>query len=360
MSEHFLMTGFPGFIAQALVKELTHKKPAARFTFLVHSSMMVLAKKILDGSESENIRKSTLIESDITLPNLGLHGEHIRSLASSVTKIFHLAAVYDLTVPQSVGWKINVEGTQNVLDLIERHLFGKAFNRLVYFSTCYVAGKRKGQIYEEECVSGHGFLNYYEETKFEAELRVRACMSRIPTTMIRPAVVTGDSKTGWIPKFDGPYYIMRFFMKWPLLGRLCPSLGYDHTRFNSVPVDFLVQVVTEAAFDDQCKGKCLQVADPNPPSTRQTYELIVELITGKHPWRFDLIRGPLLWALSLKPFAWFTGIPKQAIAYFWHEGFFDCKNTLEVCRRHNIPIPIYTDVFPVIYRFLQERPSHEK
>ena len=35
-------------------------------------------------------------------------------------------------------------------------------------------------------------------------------MDRIPTTIYRPAIVVGDSRTGETQKFDGPYYVLRF------------------------------------------------------------------------------------------------------------------------------------------------------
>ena len=46
----------------------------------------------------------------------------------------------------------------------------KKLRRYNYISTCYVAGKRTGEIFETELEHDAGFRNYYEETKYLAEV----------------------------------------------------------------------------------------------------------------------------------------------------------------------------------------------
>ena len=56
---------------------------------------------------------------------------------------------------------------------------------------------------EEELERGQRFNNHYEETKYRAEVAVRAAMARgMPGTVYRPAVVVGDSITGETQKYD--------------------------------------------------------------------------------------------------------------------------------------------------------------
>ena len=103
-------------------------------------------------------------------------------------------------------WRQQVDGTGNVLELC---LAAKQLERLVYISTAYVAGRRTGVVYEHELAMGQTFKNHYESTKFQAEVWVRQTMDRVPTTILRPAIVVGDSQTGETQKFDGPYYLLR-------------------------------------------------------------------------------------------------------------------------------------------------------
>ncbi len=55
-----------------------------------------------------------------------------------VTEIWHLAAVYDLSVARDVGMRVNVEGTRNVLRFAEGC---RGLRRHHYVSTCYVSGR---------------------------------------------------------------------------------------------------------------------------------------------------------------------------------------------------------------------------
>ena len=92
-----------------------------------------------------------------------------------------------------VAQRVNVDGTGNVLDFC---LAAKDLERLAYVSTAYVAGKRTGVVYEHELVMGQEFKNHYESTKFQAEVWVRDEFDRVPTTILRPAIVVGDSVYG--------------------------------------------------------------------------------------------------------------------------------------------------------------------
>ena len=99
-----------------------------------------------------------------------------------------------------------MHGTQHVLDLARR---APGLERHHYVSTAYTAGWRSGRVHEAELAAGQTFKNHYESTKFAAEVVVRNELDRVPTTIYRPAIVVGDSRTGETQKFDGPYYLLR-------------------------------------------------------------------------------------------------------------------------------------------------------
>jgi thioester reductase-like protein len=184
-----LVTGFPGFIGRRLVRALDGPVVA-----LVEERMAEQARSLAgEGVE--------VVVGDITQRRLGLSDADWERLVGEVTHVFHLAAIYDLSVPIELAQRVNVDGTGNVLELCQA---AKRFERLAYVSTAYVAGLRTGVIYEHELVMGQAFKNHYESTKFQAEVWVRALMDRVPTTILRPAIVVGDSQTGETEKFDGP------------------------------------------------------------------------------------------------------------------------------------------------------------
>src|SRR5690348_10711303 len=143
---HALITGFPGFIARRLVAKLLDDNPQLRITALVESSMADAAR---DAAARIDADKIALVAGDIADRRLGLSEEDYVRLAGDVDVVHHLAAIYNLSVPLEVAQRVNVDGTGNVLDFC---LACKDLKGLHYVSTAYVAGMRKGVVYEHELV----------------------------------------------------------------------------------------------------------------------------------------------------------------------------------------------------------------
>jgi thioester reductase-like protein len=266
-----LVTGFPGFIGRRLVRRLVGD--GARVVALVEPRMADKAREIApDGVE--------VVEGDITERHLGLDDATWERLTGEVTHVFHLAAVYDLAVPAEIAQRVNVDGTGNVLELCRA---AGSLERLAYVSTAYVAGKRTGTIYEHELVMGQDFKNHYESTKFQAEVWVRELMDRVPTTILRPAIVVGDSQTGETEKFDGPYFILRTIAAMERLGRPVRQFGRSEATFNVVPVDYVVAAIAASASAPETAGETLHLVDPDPLSTRELFCALSREYAGRDP-----------------------------------------------------------------------------
>ncbi len=96
-------------------------------------------------------------------------------------------------------------------------------------------------IAEDELDVGQSFRNAYEETKFEAEKLVQKAMApRCRSPSCGRSTVVGDSKTGEIDRFEGPYYLGMLLVLSPLVVPL-PLPGNGVAPLNVVPVDFVVQ-----------------------------------------------------------------------------------------------------------------------
>ncbi len=203
MSRLIFITGFPGFIARRLVRALLDADEQATLVVLVEEKQLERARECAEAIGPDRIE---ILTGDISRQGLGLDDAQLDRLRSETKQVFHLAAIYNLAVPLEIAQRVNVDGTGNVLDLCASC---EQLERLNYISTAYVAGDRKGVVYEHELALGQGFKNHYESTKFQAELWVQNRVREIPTTVYRPAIVVGDSRTGETEKFDGPYYILR-------------------------------------------------------------------------------------------------------------------------------------------------------
>ncbi len=221
-----------------------------------------------------------LVAGDIADRRLGLDDETHERLTSGVTHVFHLAAIYNLAVPLAVATRVNVGGTGNVLDLC---LAADRLERLAYVSTAYVAGTRTGVVYEHELLMGQGFKNHYESTKFQAEVWIREMMDRVPTTILRPAIVVGDSRTGETQKFDGPYYILRTIARMERSGRPIPQFGRSEALFNVVPVDYIVAAIAAAPSTRRPNGETLHLTDPEPLLSQELFEALSQEYAGREP-----------------------------------------------------------------------------
>src|SRR6185369_12444760 len=248
---------------------------------------------------------------DISLPELGLSEADRQLVRTTTTRVFHLAALYDLAVAREVAIKVNVEGMRNVI------CFARSLSRLRHFhhvSTCYVAGKREGRILETELKHDAGFRNFYEESKYLAEVEVESLKRDLPVTIHRPAVVCGDSKTGETAKYDGVYYLIFYLLRWPR-GLSMLNIGNHEVALNLVPVDFIIDAMASLAFEEQAIGKTLQLADPNPLTTNQLFNAIARSISGRQ----SKITVPPSWVeflLMLPPSPAITGLPHHGVPYF--------------------------------------------
>src|SRR5206468_2341717 len=144
--------------------------------------------------------------------------------------------------PLEEARRINVEGTQRVLDFADRcRDRGAGLRRLVHVSTAYVAGDHEGEFREDQLEVGQGFRNSYERTKFEAEKLVRARSPRLPVTIVRPSIVVGERSSGWTSSFNVLYPPLKAFARGAL-----PLLPARHsTPVDVVPVDYVADAVFE-------------------------------------------------------------------------------------------------------------------
>ncbi|HKE58515.1 MAG TPA: SDR family oxidoreductase [Pyrinomonadaceae bacterium] len=348
----FFITGFPGFIASRLLALLAGTD--SDFILLVQPTLALRARKELEeiaSASGRSIADFQVIEGDIGEPNLGLTNSHLDSLRSRATRVFHLAAVYDLAVPQDVAMHVNVGGTHNVRELV------RTFPRLRQFhhvSTCYVAGKREGQILETELQHEAGFRNFYEESKYLSEMELESLKGEVPITIHRPSVVCGDSRTGQTGKYDGVYYLIHYLLKWPsVLSQL--NIGNHEVSLNLVPVDFVVSALARLAYDEAAIGKTVQLADPRPLTTNQLFNAITGSINGAHS-KITVPRSWVYFLLMLPPSPRITGLPHHAVPYFFVKQIYDSSQAQALLAPKGIICPPFVSYVDKIIDFAARNP----
>ncbi len=348
MPRVLFLTGFPGFIGRRLTRALLQADPDAKIVALVEEKQLDRARECAQAIDPERIE---LLTGDISRQDLGLQSDQREQLQREIVQAFHLAAIYNLAVPLDIAERVNVAGTGNVLELCAGC---PQLERLNYVSTAYVAGDRTGVVYEHELSLGQGFKNHYESTKFQAELWVQVRMREIPTTIYRPAIVVGDSRTGETEKFDGPYYMLRTIARAAERPGPIPQIGSEDSPFNVVPVDFIVSAIVAASGDDAARGEVLHLVDPEPISAAELARVLAKEYAGKEP----TLRVPgaiLEQSLRFKKVRdYFSGAPRESIVYLNHPVNFDTRKASELLARHGMRVPHFQDYAAPVVRFFRE------
>jgi nucleoside-diphosphate-sugar epimerase len=334
-----LFTGFPGFLGSELVPRLLRRSPDVRIRCLVQAKFADLARQRATDPRIE------IVEGDITQP--------IGARSDDVTEIYHLAAIYDLAVRRDLAMRVNVDGTCNVLDFAARC---PSLQRIHYVSTCYVSGRHRGVFLETDLAKDQTFNNYYEETKYLAEVEVQRRMrAGLRATIYRPAITVGDSRTGATQKFDGPYFVIQWILRQPRISIVPMIIGASRYHLNVVPRDFVIEAIDRLSAMPESVGKVYQLADTEPMTIGESVDAIEQAT------QHTLIRIPLPLSVAKGAVRHVSGvyplmrIPAESIDYFVHPTDYDTTNT-----RHDLgslAIPHLRDYLPRLVEFARAHPE---
>ncbi len=335
---YLFMTGYPGFIATRLLRELVKRQKFDKIWLIVLRTPDQRFLKMAQESVANDLADLPveLIEGDITQPNLGIEDSKVlETMKNDPGEWWHLAAVYRLDVGPKVAEQVNVEGTRHVLDLAKQC---KQLRRLQYVSTAYVSGDRLGVVKEEELLNGdsQGFKNFYESTKHDAEVLVREAMPELPVTIYRYGVVVGDHRTGETAKFDGPYFLLNFLKRW---GKVpVPHVGPMKSKFNMVPVSYVVEASAAIAARDDTVGKTYHITDPRPWTSGEVYRGLAKALGCPRP-RGLIPAGLLSMLAKVKPVRKLLGFPQESVVYMNHGADYDSSQAQAVLKQEGIECP---------------------
>ncbi|MDQ1535668.1 MAG: hypothetical protein QOE58_61 [Actinomycetota bacterium] len=204
-----LLTGGSGVIGRALIDELS-----ADFDIVC-----------LRGRRPINDPRVRELVGDLPNPELGLRPDEYASLVSQVDVVVHGAAVTNWTVDPAVMRHVNVAGTAAMLRLAAR-----AGAPLYYLSTAFVVR----DVPSDERFAG---LAAYMESKTTAEEMLRA--SDVDTVIVRPSVVSGDSRDGRMASFQGMHRMLGSIVR----GALPVMPAEVDALVDSIPQDLVAEAI---------------------------------------------------------------------------------------------------------------------
>ena len=351
-----VFTGFPGFLGSELLPLILAREPVASAVCVVQRRFLPLARERLAMLETRDPSlpgRVRLAEGDITEANLGLRDGD--ALKPRVTSIYHLAALYDLSVARDIAMRVNVHGTERVLHFAAQC---PRLERLHYVSTCYVSGRHRGVFHESDLDVGQVFNNHYEETKYLAEVAVRRMMrAGLPATIYRPSIVVGDSVTGETQKYDGPYFALQWLLRQKRVA-VMPVVGRPgDTEFNVVPRDFVIDAITWLSGLPRSRGATYALADPQPLTVDEILRTMAQF-TERTMVRVPLPLGMAKWSIERMPGVYeLLRIPSSAVDYFVHPTRYDTSAASAALGTSAIVCPRFTDYAPALVRFMRAHPE---
>lgn len=338
---HLFITGATGFIGQEVLNQIgslfgqtkSLSKTSQIFLLVRKSS----EKKAINLINKSGLKKITsIIISDLGAEKLNFQPAQVKG---KITHVLHLAARYQVSAPKAELKRINVQGTEKIIN------FAKTCSRLRVFaqmSTAYVSGLAEGKIFEDELIAPSGFHNDYEESKFIAERLVRAEGKKLPVMIFRPSIVVGHSKTGSFGKMDGAYKLLKLIDEKKLLFYPGPC----RAPFHLVPVDYVARAIINLLFLPQAVGKTFHLIDPCPWSVRQ----FIKKSAGQLGRAEPLFNLPLF-LINRFPLA----RSRKQLSLFNQTVVFDNQNTDFFLAGKGINCPPLASYFPIMIKSFRKR-----
>ena len=358
MQKYLFLTGATGLLGRYLVRDLLvrgrHLALLARGSH--HETAQQRIESIISYWETELNRplpRPVVLEGDICQAGLGLSASDQKWVEQHCDEVVHSAASLTFHADGSgEPWNSNFGGTENVLQLMRK----ARLTRLHYVSTAYVCGLREGRIMESDLDHGQTFRNDYEQSKLPAEKLVRQADFLDSLTVYRPAVIAGDSVTGYTSAYHGIYLYLRLMALLVPRQPLGPDgkrqtpcrvrLHGDETR-NVITVDWVSAIMTHLIMTPSAHGKTFHMAPAQPLTAK-------ELINAGYTF-FNSSGIEWVGDREIDP-ATYNAFEAEIIpAMNMYENYqrtdpvFDCTNLLE--HAGHIPCPAITE--KVIHRFIE-------
>jgi thioester reductase-like protein len=283
VNDYTLLTGATGLLGRYLLRDLL--MAGQRVVVIVRSSKKKSAASRIESllqtwerQLGQPLPRPVCFEGDLSQEYLGLGDKQRQWLAEHCTHVLHSAAALKFEEEaDGEPWRTNVTGTQHVLDLCQ----DANIQHMHYVSTAYVCGDREERIYEHQFDLGQGFRNAYEDSKLQAETLVRAADCFESLTVYRPAVIAGDSQTGYTNTYHGLFMYLQLMCVLARNTEPGPD-GVRHTDLelhitgdeprNVIPVDWTSAVICHLFTTPKSHGRTFHLA----PSKRMTAREMIE------------------------------------------------------------------------------------
>lgn len=332
-----LLTGATGLLGTYLLRDLLGQ--GRQVAVVVRSGIVETAQQRVDSLLTRweqqlgyALPRPPVLEGDICQPHLGLDAAALEWVARHCHAVLHNAASLSFQADERSGepYRSNVEGTRNVLELCRT----TGIRQFHHVSTAYVCGLRTGRVLESELDVGQQSGNAYEKSKIQAETMVRQADFLDAPTIYRPAIIIGDSASGYTTTFHGFYtplkigqaLVAKFNISEAYGAPLMAALGLTgRERKNLVPVDWISRVISYLYDRPEHHGRTYHLA-PQRPVSAATVCTAIEQALGQYAR--TLTRPPAKLPELAEMQQTFMSQMDVYRAYWRDDPEFDCQATL--------------------------------
>ncbi|HXV77692.1 MAG TPA: NAD-dependent epimerase/dehydratase family protein [Candidatus Polarisedimenticolaceae bacterium] len=205
----------------------------------------------------------------------------VRRAHDGVERVFHLAAAqHEANVPDGHFWKVNVDGTRNMLQASVE----SGVSRFVHGSSIGVYGWTPNQPIRDDSALDPD--NIYGVTKLAGEQAVREFAERLPCVIVRISEVYGPGDRRLIKLFRG------------VRDGKFPIIGDGKNLHHLIYIDDLLDGLMAAAERPEAVGQTFVLAGVRPVSTIEMIEAVAAEL-GTKPPRLRVPLAPVMLAARL-------------------------------------------------------------
>ncbi len=258
-----LLTGATGYLGNEILRTLLREDHDSKILVTVRGDPQTSRSKyenlIDDSLRREFTHRVEPVWADLEQDELGLAPDQRDALAERITHIIHSAAAVDFALPYLAARSANFDGTVRLVELARRASNLKAF---AHISTAHIAGRRTGYIAEDDLEAPFGWVNFYEQTKFESEQFLRERMDELPIAIYRSTTLIGDSQTGAVRQFNFFHNAIKLYYH-----SMVPAIpGDPNGHLDLIPVDWSAQAIRYLALENFRAGATYHVCAEPPRS----------------------------------------------------------------------------------------------
>jgi long-chain acyl-CoA synthetase len=277
------VTGATGLVGRGTLPLLLRARQSLRATVLVRDEARWRGLAASLGPLASRVRPAF---GDLTQEGLGLDTVTRSRCARDVVEVIHLAADTTFSRPLADARAVNTDGTARVLAVSSDW---PGVRRILFVSTAFVAGRQTGRVFEHRDSEPVGWVNAYEQSKWEAERLVRA--DGRPWVVMRPSTVVCDDASGRVSQYNAVHRALRLYYH-----GLVPMMpGTSDSAVDVITTEYVCRALASLALREDAVGRTyhLCAGDAALPLER-LLDLTYEVWRRDPRWRRRSVARPIV------------------------------------------------------------------